>query len=134
LNDNQPFVVQVLQMSDRDKLGIQDKYGLRLLSALSDKNRFQPKEEPTSFENDNSPNTLYSIHKRAFSVCCWSNKYDSDTRHSQEQKPGKVLQSYYFLWLLSHLSKEIKLEKSQSVIASLHNLRNQLFKKLNLEA
>ena len=72
LNDNQPFVVQVLQMSDREMIGIQDKYGLRLLSALSDKNRFQPKEEPSSFENDNSPNTLYSIHKRAFSVCCWS--------------------------------------------------------------
>ena len=126
LNDNQPFVVQVLQMSDREKLGIKDKYGLRLLSALSDKNRFQPKEEPTSFENDNSPNTLYSIHKRAFSVCCWSNTQDSDTRHSQEQKPGKALQSYYFLWLLSKMAKGKKAEKVLSIDGSLHNLRAEV--------
>lgn len=134
LNDNQPFVVQVFQMSDREKLGIQDKYALRLLSALSDKNRFQPKEEPTTLVNDNSPNTLYSIHKRAFSVCCWSNTQDSDTQHNQEQKPSKVLQSYYFLWLLSKLSKGQSAEKALSIDGSMHSLRTEIFKSFGSQA
>ena len=127
LNDNQPFVIQILQMSEREKLGIDDQYGLRLLSALSDKNRFYPKEEPVVFENGNSPNTRYAIHARAFSTCVWANRQDTDALYGQNQKPGKVLRAYYFLWLLSHLSKEIKPSRTQSVIASLYNLRKQLF-------
>ena len=33
------------------------------------------------------------------------NSQNSDSLHNQEQKPGKFLQSYYFLRLLSTLSK-----------------------------